>query len=352
MLNVTAVTCVDPALSGHRIVMTTKGEQDSRAASANPPGADAERPSEIPRKGWFQVVKRAFQEGKKDNVSMLAAGLAYFAFLALFPALIAAVLIYGLVADPADVQEQVDSFSGALPPEAQSLISEQMSAIAASSDSALGIGLVISLLAALWSVSGGVSNLINAVNVCYDEEETRGFLKLRGLALLLTIGGIVFMALAVGLVAVAPVVLEALNLGIVGTILLQVGRWVLLVVLVMAGLATVYRVAPDRDAPKFSWVSVGAVVATIIWVIASVGFSLYVSNFSSYAETYGALAGVIVLLLWLFISAYIVLLGAEINAEAEQQTAQDTTRGEERPMGQRNAVKADSLPGDEGATPE
>ncbi|MBA3249012.1 MAG: YihY/virulence factor BrkB family protein, partial [Geodermatophilaceae bacterium] len=209
----------------------------------------------------------------------------------------------------------------------------------------LGIGLVIALLGALWSASGGVSNLINAVNVCYDEEETRGFLKLRGLALMLTIGAIVFMALAVGLVAVAPAVLEALPLGIVGTILLQVGRWVLLVVLVMAGLAVVYRLAPDRDAPKFRWASVGAVVTTVIWVIASVGFSLYVDNFGSYGKTYGALAGVIVLLLWLFISAYIVLLGAEINAEAEQQTARDTTRGEDRPMGQRDAVKADSLPG-------
>ncbi|MEJ7705702.1 MAG: YihY/virulence factor BrkB family protein [Geodermatophilaceae bacterium] len=189
---------------------------------------------------------------------------------------------------------------------------------------------------------------MNAVNVCYDEDETRGFLRLRGLALLLTVGGILFMALAVGLVAVAPVVLDALNLGTLGTILLQVGRWVLLVLLVVVGLAVVYRIAPDRDAPKFRWVSVGAVVATVIWVIASVGFSLYVSNFSSYGKTYGALAGVIVLLLWFFISAYIVLLGAEINAETEQQTAEDTTRGPERPMGQRDAVKADSLPGGDG----
>ncbi len=325
-----------------------EGQRRREAADQDPPGADAERPSEIPRRGWLQVVKRAFAEGKKDNVSMLAAGLAYFAFLALFPALIAAVLIYGLVADPADVQEQIDSLSGALPPEAKSLISDQMSSIASSSGGALGVGLAISLLGALWSVSGGVSNLINAVNVCYDEEETRGFLKLRGLALLLTVGGILFMAVAIGLVAVAPVVLDALALDAVGSILVQVGRWVLLVLVVVVGLAVVYRIAPDRDAPQFRWVSVGALVATVIWVIASVGFSLYVSNFGSYGKTYGALAGVIVLLLWFFISAYIVLLGAEINAEAEQQTAEDTTRGPERPMGERDAVKADSLPGGDG----
>ena len=335
---------------GKSAAMSTDADQDSQrnASTRDTPGAEAERPSEIPRQGWLQVVRRAWRESKKDNVSMLAAGLAFFAFLALFPTLIAAVLTYGLVADPADVQQQVDSFSGGLPPRAQRIIRDQMISVAAGSDGALGVGLILSLLGALWSVSGGVSNLINAVNVCYDEEETRGFLRLRALALLLTVGAIVFMLLAVGLVAVAPVVFEVLNLGIVGVILLQVGRWVLLVVLVLAGLAVVYRVAPDRDAPKLRWVSVGSVVATIIWIIASVGFSLYVNNFGSYDQTYGALAGVIVLLLWLFISGYIVLLGAEINAEAEQQTAKDTTRGPERPIGERDAVKADSLPGDEG----
>lgn len=276
---------------------------------------------------------------------MLAAGLAYFAFLALFPALIAAVLLYGLLADPGDVQRQVESFSSALPTDAASLLSEQMSAIASTSSSALGIGLVLSLLGALWSASGGVRNLINAVSACYDEEETRGFLKLRGLALVLTVGAILFASLAVGLVAVAPAVLDALPLGPFASLLLQVGRFVVLVGLVLAALAVVYRLAPDRDAPNFRWASIGAIVATVIWVVASVGFSLYVDNFGSYGKTYGALAGVIVLLLWLFISAYIVLLGAEINAEAEQQTARDTTKGADRPMGQRDAVKADSLPG-------
>lgn len=323
--------------------MSTDAQHSSRASA--PPGADATGPTEIPRGGWFQVLKRSFGEVKKDHVPMLSAGLAYFAFLALFPALIAAVLIYGLVANPADVQQQVASFSSALPRSARSLITGQLTSIASTSSSALGIGLVISLLAALWSVSGGVSNLIKAVNICYDEEETRGFLRLRALALLLTVGAIVFVVAAVGLIAVAPVVLNALNLGVVGTVLLQIARWTLLVLGVMVGLGVVYRLAPDRDAPKFKWVSVGSAVATVIWIVASVGFSLYVSNFGSYGQTYGALAGVVVLLLWLFISAFIVLLGAEINAETEQQTARDTTRGPERPMGQRDAVKADTRPG-------
>ena len=325
--------------------MSTDAQHSSRAAAPGPPGADATRPTEIPRRGWFQVLKRAFGEVKKDNVPMLSAGLAYFAFLALFPALIAAVLIYGLVANPADIQQQVGSFSSALPRSARSLITGQLTGIASTSSSALGIGLVISLLAALWSVSGGVSNLIKAVNICYDEEETRGFLKLRALALLLTVGAIVFVVAAVGLIAVAPIVLNALNLGVVGTVLLQIARWTLLVLGVMVGLGVVYRLAPDRDAPKLKWVSVGSAVATVIWIAASVGFSLYVSNFGSYGQTYGALAGVVVLLLWLFISAFIVLLGAEINAEAEQQTARDTTIGPARPIGERDAVKADTRPG-------
>ncbi|CAN5276676.1 YihY/virulence factor BrkB family protein [soil metagenome] len=321
--------------------MSTRADQPT---STQVPGEQADRPTEIPKAGWRQILRRAWAESKKDTVSMLAAGLAYFAFLALFPALIAAVLIYGLVADPAQVEQQVEDFSSALPADAQSLIAEQMRSIASTSEGALGIGLVIALLGALWSVSGGVTNLINATNICYDEEETRGFVKLRTLGLLLTVGAIVFMSVAVGLVAVAPAVLNALNLGVVGEVLFQIGRWIFLVVLVLAALAVVYRIAPNRDAPKLRWVSIGAVVATVIWVLASVGFSVYVDNFGSYAKTYGALAGVIVLLLWLFISAYIVLLGAEINAEAELQTAKDSTQGPERPMGQRDAVKADTTP--------
>jgi membrane protein len=130
-------------------------------------------------------------------------------------------------------------------------------------------------------------------------------------------------------------------------VLLNVARWLGVVVAVSVALAVVYRFAPDRDSPRFSWVSVGAVVATVIWVIASVGFSLYVDNFGSYGKTYGALAGVAILMLWLWITAFIVLLGAEINAEAEQQTARDTTVGESEPIGRRGAVKADSLPDDE-----
>jgi membrane protein len=270
---------------------------------------------------------------------------AFFAFLALFPALIALVTLVGLVADPGQITEQVRSFTVGLPQASQQLVSEQLTVITQSSGGALTVGLVVSLLVALWSASSGTSNLMMAVNLAYNEKEKRGFLKLRGVALLLTLGAVVFLILTLALIAVVPVVLNAVPLGTVGTLLAQALRWTLLIVLVVAGLAVIYRVAPDRNPPKYRWVTLGSVVAALLWLLGSVGFSLYVNFFGDYNKTYGAVAGVIALLLWLFLTCYIVLLGAEINAEAERQTARDTTIGEPRPMGQRGAVVADSLPG-------
>lgn len=308
-----------------------------------PPGDQAESPTQIPARGWWQVTRRAFKESSDDNVSMLAAGVAFFAFLAIFPALIAAITLYGLIADPAQVAQQVGSLASSLPQEAQPIITDQLGSVASGSGGALTLGLIVSVLAALWSASSGTGNLMAAVNLTYDEDETRGFVKTRGVALLLTLGAIVFVLVTLTLVAVVPPVLDALQLGLVGTILAQVVRWGLLVVLVVVALAVVYRVAPDRDAPKFTWVSTGAIVATVLWIIGSVLFSLYVNNFGSYNKTYGAIAGVVVLLLWLYLTSYIVLLGAEINAESERQTRRDTTRGDEAPMGERRAAAADQV---------
>jgi membrane protein len=200
------------------------------------------------------------------------------------------------------------------------------------------------LLVALWSASSGTSNLMSAVNIAYKEKETRSFLKLRAVALLLTVGTVVFLALTLALIAIVPVVLHAVPLGPLGTVLAQVVRWALLIALIITGLAVLYRVAPDRDPAKFRWVTVGSTVAALLWLLGSAGFSLYVNFFGNYNKTYGALAGVIVLLLWLYLTCYIVLLGAEINAEAELQTARDSTVGKPQPMGQRGAVVADTMP--------
>ncbi|HKR50304.1 MAG TPA: YihY/virulence factor BrkB family protein [Pseudonocardiaceae bacterium] len=307
-------------------------------------GVEAESPTQIPVRGWRQVLGRAIRESLEHNISLLAAGVAFFAFLALFPALIASVTLVGLVADPQWITEQVRSFTVGLPQDSQQLITDQLATITQSSGGALTIGLALSLLVALWSASSGTSSLMMAVNLAYDEKEKRSFVKLRGLALLLTLGAVVFLILTLALIAVVPVVLRVVPLGSVGTVLAQVLRWALLLALFVVGLAVLYRMAPDRNPPKFRWVTPGSIVATLLWLGGSAGFSLYVAFFANYNKTYGAVTGVIVLLLWLFLTCYVMLLGAEINSEAERQTARDTTIGEPQPMGQRGAVVADSLP--------
>lgn len=313
-------------------------------AKGGPRGHEAEKPTQIGGQGWKDIALRVKSEAKADNLPLLAAGVAFYAFLALFPAIIAAITVYGLVADPAQVEQQISDFAAGLPEAARTMLTDWLSGVASGSSGALTFGLVASVAAALWSASSGMSGFVKATNLAYDEEETRGFLKLRGIALALTVGGIVLFVVSIGLIAVVPAVLGAVP-GIGGAVEFAVRwlRWPLLMAVVALALAVVYRYAPDRDQPEFSWTSPGAIVATVLWVIASGLFSLYVSNFGSYAETYGALAGVIVLLLWLFLTAAIALLGAEINAEMEAQTAKDTTRGAPKPMGQRDAVKADTV---------
>lgn len=312
-----------------------------RTSTAGRYGQHAGRPDEIPPRGWWQVLRRGMKAGKTDNISILAAGVAFFGFLALFPALIAALMLYGLVADPQRIAEQTRELTSALPGSAGQLVGEQVTAATSAGGGALSIGLVVALLAALWSTSSGVSNLMSAINVAYDEEETRGFAKLRGTALLLTLAMIVFALLTLTLVAVVPGVFSALDLGTVGRIVGEVVRWVLLIVVFTAALAVLYRVGPDRAAARWSWVSPGAGIVTVLWIIASAAFSLYVTFFGNYNKTYGALAGVVILMLWLYLTSYLVLLGAEINAESERQTSRDTTTGTPVPEGRREAVSAD-----------
>lgn len=322
-------------------------------AASSVPGAEAESPNEIPPAGWRQVAVRGWKEASADQVPLLAAGVAFFGFLALFPALIALTLVYGLISDPATISDQLGPFLASLPEDARTLLETQLQQLAAAPAQGLGWGLAVSLLIAIWSASGGIGNLVTAINIAYDEERSRGFVKEKLLVLGLTVAAIVFMVLLMALVAGVPVVFQLVGLSSSWRWLAEAVRWVLVVVLVMVALAVLYRVAPDRDAPKFRWVSVGAVVATLLWLLVSVGFSVYVSLFGNYAKTYGALAGVVVMLLWLWITSYAILLGAEINAESEEQTAKDTTRGPARPLGERDAVKADSLPprGDEKPAP-
>ena len=230
-----------------------------------------------------------------------------------------------------------------LPGGAGDLVVEQLTTATQLGSGGLTLGLALSVLGVLWSVSNGILALIAGVNLAYNEQDTRGFLRLRMVALLLTVAALVVAAVALGLVAVFPVVLDLVGLGTLGRSLANVARWVGLTLLIGVALAALYRYGPDRDRARWRWVSWGAFIAVVLWLAASAGFSLYISNFSNYHETYGTVAGVAILLLWLYLSTFIALLGAEIDSEIEHQTAVDSTVGPPEPRGQRGAVMADTL---------
>jgi membrane protein len=304
-------------------------------------GRRADSPTEIPAKGWKDIAKRTWTERKEDNVQILAAGTAFYLFLALFPALIATISVYGLVSDPADVERQLSGALTGLPPEAAALIETQLTNVADSAESGLAISTAISILAALWSASKGMQAIITSLNIAFNEEETRGFIKLRGLSLLLTFGLIIAAVVGVGgMVLVSSV---AADLGSAVETIVNIVRWPILGLAVMAGLAVLYRYAPDRDKAEWKWVSPGAVVGVVLWLVASIGFSFYVNNFGSFNETYGSLAAVIILLLWLFLTAFIIIMAAEFDSEMERQTEKDTTEGAEQPLGTRDARSADTV---------
>lgn len=258
---------------------------------------------------------------------MVAGSVAFFAFLAVFPTLIALLTVIGLVADPASVTSRVGAYAASLPPASQQLLTGQLAAASQGGGGLLGFGLLVSCLVAFWLAATGTRNLISAVTLAYGEDDHRGFLTRGALAAGLTLGGGVFLLLALALLTLAPTVLGALELGAVGLLLAQVLRWLLLAAMPVLTLALVYRVAPDRLAPRFRWVSPGAITATGLWLLGSLAFDLYLTHFDSYNKIYGSLAGVVMLLLWLYLTSYVVLLGAEINAASERHTTQNTTRG-------------------------
>jgi membrane protein len=310
-------------------------------ATDNGRGRGADAPQEIPPKGWLDIAKRTAKEVKQDQVPLLSAGVAFYTLLSLFPAIIAGVSIYGLVANPQTVRDQLDQLTNMLSPETAKLVGEQIKQVTSGAGGALGVATVIGILTALWSASSGMKALITGVNLAYDETETRKFAKLRGLALLLTLGAMLLMAVALSVIVGFPPVAD--NLPTVLRWVVGIVRWVVLAALLIGGLAVLYRYAPDRDEPKWTWVSWGSGIATLLWILASIGFSVYANTFGNYNKTYGALAGVIILMFWLFLTAFVVLVGAELNTEMELQTAKDTTAGPTKPMGDRDAHAADHV---------
>jgi membrane protein len=316
---------------------------DSQVVDEADRGREAGRPGEIPAKGWKDVLWRAWKHSGEDNMSIVAGGVTYGILVALFPGLAALVSIYGLISDPADIERQLNAISHLMPAEAQKLIGDELHQLASHSGSALSIGAVVGFVLAVWAASRGMSAMITALNIAYEEKETRGFLKLNLLALGLTFGLMLTGLVAIVLVAGVPAALNFIGLGQTARWLILVLEWPLLIGFLLLFLAVLYRFAPNRDKPQWRWVSPGAVTATLLWLIASILFTVYVTNFNSYDKTYGSLGAIVILLTWLYISTYVVLLGAEINAEAERQTRKDTTVGPPEPMGQRKARAADTV---------
>lgn len=306
-------------------------------------GRQADRPGEIPARGWRDIAARVKTEIGHDNVSLIAAGLALYGLLAAFPALAATVSLYGLFASPEQIAAQIQGIAGVLPQQVSDILQTALQDIASRRDQTLGFGAFVGILVALWSARKGVAALMTATTIAYDEEEQRGFFRKLFVSFTFTIGAVLGFVVVVLLAVAAPVAMQAVGLGSAVLAALAVLRWVVLWLLIVLALAVVYRFGPDRNRPKWRWVSWGSAIAATLWLVGSLLFSLYVRNFGSYGETYGALGGVVVLLLWFYLSGYAVVLGAEINSEIEHQTGRDSTRGPEKPMGRRGAYVADTL---------
>lgn len=306
-------------------------------------GRQAERPSDIPKEGWFDIAKRVFVDVSRYELSVVSAGVAFNEFFALFPALAAAIALYGLVADPATVDRQLALLGGFLPGDVLSLLQGQLQGLTRTSEGSLSVSLVLALAVALWGATRGIKGLISGLNIVYGETEKRGFFALTATALALTLGAIVFGMVALIMVAAVPALLRILPVGDTMQAVLSFLRWPVLAIFVLVGMAVIYRYAPSRDRPKWRWVTWGAILATALWLIGSGLFSLYAARFGNFNKTYGSMAAVAVTLLWFQLTAFVVLLGALFDAEMEHQTARDTTEGPEQPLGRRGARMADTV---------
>lgn len=285
-------------------------------------------PWSLDRRGWIAVLRQVQREIDDDHISLVAGGVAFFGFLALFPALAAFIATYGLVFDPAEVAQQVAQLQGLVPPAVLDLVEEQLERLTAAGSTSLSWGAALALLLALWSASKGTRGVIEAINVAYDRKEQRGLVKLYLVGLALTLGTIVFVAIAIALVAGVPALLSFAGFELDEGQWLRWARWPVLLVLVLLAIAATYYMAPNRDTPRWQWVTPGSLLATAGLLAASGLFSLYVTSFGDYDEVYGSVGAVAVFLLWIYIGAYVVLLGAELNAAVEEQVARAVPSGQ------------------------
>ena len=306
-------------------------------------GRGAKSPWQIPFLGWLDIGWRVFKKISLNRIGLVAAGIAFYALLALFPSITAAVALVGVAFDASILLDSSGWLLAALPAAVAEIITQQITEVSTADAETLGFAAILALLVAFWSASKGVGSFVDGLNVIYEEHEDRGFIKLKLITFLLTIGMIAGLALSVLLVAAIPTALAFFGNSEFWKTTTLLIRWPLMFALGVGGIAILYRFAPSRRDAKWHWVSPGAVLACLFWVVATLGFSFYVQSFGTYNETFGALGGVVILLTWLWISAFVVLLGAQVDAEIEAQTKRDSTVGPDRPIGERGAVKADTL---------
>ncbi len=322
-----------------------ENEHDGNAQGDPRAPHHAETPSELPRRGWMDVLKRTYAEITNDHVMLVAAGVTFYALLALFPALAALVSIYGLFADPTTIQEHLDALGGVLPGGAMEIIGGQLDSLVSQGSAGLGLAFAAGLGTSLWSANAGVKSIFEALNIAYEERETRGFIRLTLTSLAFTLGGLLFVILSLGAVLAVPAVLQNMALGAQLETAVNWLRWPLILIVVAGLIALLYRYGPAREPPEWRWVSWGSAIAAVLWLVFSGLFSWYASNFGSYDATYGSLGAAIGFMTWIWISTIVVVTGAELNSELEHQTMADTTTGPERPLGARGAVMADRAVG-------
>lgn len=306
-------------------------------------GRDAHSPSQIGWRGWRDVLWRVWNEADEDRLMLIAAGSTYYLLLALFPALAAFVSLYGFFANPMTIANHVSYLAGLLPEDGIDIIREQLGTLAAKSDRTLSLSFLVAFAIAFWSANSGIKALFEAMNIVYDEREKRSFIALNLIAVLFTFGAMAVGFVLITAIGIVPAALALLNLGNQADLVIRLARWPLIVLLIAVGISLIYRYGPSRERAKWRWVTWGGALATIAWLVVSIGFSFYLENFAQYNVTYGSLGAVVGFMIWTWLSVLVLLVGGELNSEMEHQTAMDSTTGPPQPMGQRGAVMADTL---------
>lgn len=322
---------------------TPSADEELAREKADGRGRKAARPSQLPPMGWKDILFRVWSQAIEDRITLVAAGATFYLLLAMFPALVAFVSVYGFVADPQTVAEHVAFLGGLMPSGGVDLIRSQLESLANQDREALSFGFILAILTAFWSANNGVKTLFEALNIAYEEREKRSFIQLNLIAFTFTLGAIAIGITMIFAVGVVPAILALLQIDHFSEAIISVLRWPVLLLLVAGGISILYRFGPSRSQAKWRWITWGGSFVTVVWIGASIGFSFYLQNFADYNATYGSIGAVIGLMLWIWISVLILIVGAELNAEMEHQTAVDTTTGTPRPMGKRGAVVANTL---------